>query len=95
MKIELDGMRINSEKEFHKAIADALKLPGYYGHNLDALNDVLSADVERPVVLTWNHASQSKALMGSDFDKIVAVLRRVEAQDVEWGLEEKFELVLS
>jgi ribonuclease inhibitor len=95
MNIEIDGSRIMNEAEFHTAISQALSLAAHYGKNLDALADVLSADVERPVVLVWKNSSLSEQNMGACFAKIVTVLRRIEHQDAEWGLEEKFELQLS
>lgn len=95
MNLEIDGLRIASDKDFHTAIAAVLHLSGYYGANLDALNDVLSTDVERPVVLAWLHSENSRAAMGAAFTRIVTVLRHVEAQDVRWGLVDKFELRLA
>ena len=95
MNIEIDGNNIKTEAEFHAAISDALSLPAHYGKNLDALFDILSGDVERPVVLVWKNSSISKANLDDTFDRIVNVLRRIENQDAEWGLEEIFELQLS
>jgi len=95
MNIEIDGNCVTTEAEFHTAISRALNFPTYYGRNLDALFDVLGADVERPVVLVWKNFAASKASMGDGFDRIVNVLRRVESQDAEWGLEETFELQMN
>ncbi len=95
MKIEIDGKKISSEPMFHDAIVSALKLPDYYGRNLDALFDVLSTDVERPLVIVWNESIVSQELIGAKFNVIVEVLRRVERQDIEWGIAEKFKLLLN
>lgn len=95
MKIEIDGNSIKTEAEFHIAISRALSLPPHYGKNLDALFDILSGDVERPVVLVWKGSPVSKAYMGDSFDRIVDVLRRIERQDAEWDLEDVFELQLN
>lgn len=95
MNIEIDGNNIKTEAEFHTAISGALSFSPHYGKNLDALFDILSGDVERPVVLVWKNSPISKASMGDVFDRIVNVLRRIESQDVEWGLEEIFELQLN
>jgi ribonuclease inhibitor len=94
MKIDIDGNDIRTEAAFHRALATALDLP-YYGGNLDALWDVLSAGVERPLLLVWRNASLSLSAMPERFDAIVQVLRRVERQDAEWALPERFELHLS
>ena len=95
MNIEIDGSNIKTEAEFHTAISGALSFPAHYGKNLDALFDILSGDVERPVVLVWKNSTISKTIMGDDFERIVSVLRRIESQDTEWGLEEIFELQLN
>lgn len=94
MIIEIDGSSISTEAEFHSKISAALNLPSYYGKNLDALFDVLSSDVERPVVLIWKYSSISKERMGDSFERIIDVLRRIEIQDARWGLEKVFELKL-
>lgn len=95
MIIEIDGEAIQSEADFHYALGESLDLSSYYGRNLDALWDVLSTDVERPIRIEWKNAAASKAVMGECFDRLVNVLRRVESQDVEWNLPERFELVLT
>ncbi|MDO9005723.1 MAG: barstar family protein [Aquabacterium sp.] len=96
MIAEIDGSRIRSEVDFHVAIAQALRFPSYYGSNLDALRDILSADIERPVQLVWSNSTFSQSAMPLDFDRIVEILRNVERQDAEWNLPEeerfKFEL---
>jgi RNAse (barnase) inhibitor barstar len=43
----LDCAAWRSVADFHRAIAAVLRFPGYYGHNLNALNDCLS-DIEIP-----------------------------------------------
>jgi len=91
---ELEGNEIRSEAAFHAAIAAALSFPDHYGENLDALWDVLTGDVERPVVLVWKNAETSRAALASKFEAIVELMRKVEQQDVTWGLKEKFELQL-
>lgn len=94
MNIEINGGDIQSEGDFHSEIASALNFPHHYGRNLDALWDVLTTDVERPIVLIWRDASSSKSALAERFDLIVELLRKVEQQDLDWGLKEKFELKL-
>jgi RNAse (barnase) inhibitor barstar len=43
--VELDGNRIESESDFHRAISAALDFAEHYGRNLDALWDALTVDV--------------------------------------------------
>ncbi|QBI03057.1 barstar family protein [Pseudoduganella albidiflava] len=94
MELELDGQAIRSEADFHAAIMAALPFPHYYGRNLDALWDVLSTDVERPVRMVWRHSAFSREAMGERFDTIVSILRDVERQDVELNFSGRFSLVL-
>ena len=90
MKIEIFGDRITCEHDFHKQLAQALGVQNYYGHNLDALWDLLSASVERPVNLVWVNSAISKKALGDTFEEIVSILERVRLQDEGYGWEEKF-----
>jgi ribonuclease inhibitor len=92
--VELDGGRIRSERDFHEQLSSKLDFGPYYGRNLDALWDRLSADVERPVKLVWKDAEVSRRALGAVFDRIVGILKRVEEQDRAWGLQERFEFEL-
>ena len=90
MEVIIHGENIKSEADFHGAIVSALNLSAYYGRNLDALWDVLSTDVERPLTLIWKNSQLSKESLGDGFAKITRILDRVESQDNEWGLAERF-----
>jgi ribonuclease inhibitor len=94
MIIELYGESLGSESDFHEALANALDLSEFYGRNLDALWDVLSVDVERPLQLVWINSEKSKQAMGARFDQIVKILRRVEQYDLEAKYKNRFELFL-
>ncbi|MEJ2046122.1 MAG: barstar family protein [Reinekea sp.] len=94
MRVVINGNEINSETDFHKTIAEAMDFPSHYGKNLDALWDVLSTDIERPVTLIWENSSSSKESMGDSFTKILDLLNKVVAQDIEWGLDEKFKVII-
>lgn len=94
MIIELDGSNIKSEIEFHKQLASALKASELYGNNLNALWDLLSANTERPIELTWRNSNNSRDSMGDTFEKIVSILNRVKAQDESFGWDEKFTYIL-
>ncbi len=39
-------------------------LPLHFGHNLDALFDVLSADLEGPLTIVWHQHEAAKVAMG-------------------------------
>ena len=54
MKYTLDGKEMTSLIKAHEHIAQALKFPGYYGKNFDALFDCLSEmkDAEITIINT-------------------------------------------
>ena len=69
MIIELDGLSISSEQDFHKRIASAFSLAQYYENNLNSLWDLLSTDVERPIEIVWKNSKESEQSMGKTFKK--------------------------
>jgi ribonuclease inhibitor len=56
-------------------LARDLGFPEHFGHNLDALFDCLTTDIEGPVEIVWRPTQGSRAAMGRDFDELVAALR--------------------
>lgn len=51
MKIELRGREINNEIDFHKQLVRDFGMEEYYECNLDALWNLLSASIERLVLI--------------------------------------------
>jgi ribonuclease inhibitor len=85
MNIKIDGKAIFTEYDFHRQIAQLLDFGEYYGNNLDALWDILTTDVERPVNLIWDNSAISRKNLGGEiFQKIVKVLQDVQAWDKKW-----------
>lgn len=91
MRVSIDGASIHSEADFHALLAKELSLPGYYGRNLDALWDVLSTGVERPIFLVWENSKLSSEALKGKFAQIVAVFDRVKAQDAAFNWPERFD----
>ena len=56
-KCVLDCSTISNPEDFHDALVEALVLPQWYGTNLDALYDCLTAITE-PTEITLLHFSQ-------------------------------------
>lgn len=54
--IELDGRKMDSRSETHQYLMQELKLPEYYGKNLDALYDCLTELHRVKIVLTYKDA---------------------------------------
>jgi ribonuclease inhibitor len=75
----LTGSRVQSLGSFYDEMSRVLGLSADFGRNLDALWDALSADVAGPVELVWEDSAASAQGMGADFDRLVSVLREVEA----------------
>ncbi|MEE1784134.1 barstar family protein [Streptomyces sp. SP17BM10] len=91
MRVTIDGPTIRSEADLHALLARELDFGPYYGHNLNALWDRLSTDVERPVELVWRNAEASRAQLGAElFGRVSALLERVVRQDEDFGLRERF-----
>lgn len=95
MNIEILGDLIETEKDFHKQIATSLEVEEYYGCNLDALWDLLSVGIERPITLIWKNSTISKIKLGDNFDKIIEVLEKVKKQDEAYGWEDKFIYIMN
>ena len=94
MQIEIIGSKIYTGQDFHNQISKIFSIQDYYGNNLDALWDLLSTNVERPITLVWKDAIFSKNQLKSTFIEIIKVLERVKKQDEDYGFEEKFNYIL-
>jgi ribonuclease inhibitor len=91
MRVVLNGNEVRSESDFHDALAVQLDFGPYYGRNLDALWDRLSADVERPVELVWKNSTLSRRSMGDEtFNKLSEVLLKVMRMDESYGWDDRF-----
>jgi ribonuclease inhibitor len=86
-KYTLDGHKIQSLADFYDQISSLMKLPAHFGRNLDALRDVLAADMEGPFEINWLHADNSRKLMGKDFDRVVKLLRELEEERDDFQLK--------
>ena len=74
----LSGKTVRSLDVFYDEMARQLGFPKHFGRNLDALWDVLSADIEGPVEVVWENPDSSRLAMGRDFDRLLAVLKDVQ-----------------
>ena len=61
MQLEIIGSKIYTEQDFHNQISKIFSIQDYYGNNLDALWDLLSTNVERPITLVWKDAMFANA----------------------------------
>jgi len=65
MKIILNGKNITTEEDFHRQISMALHFPEWYGGNLNALWDVLTGMIEKPIEIEWENHEASKEMIKS------------------------------
>ena len=85
----LNGRTIQSLDDLYDQLSIRLALPEHFGRNLDALWDVLSADVEGPFVIEWKSADDSKKSMGKDFDRAVKMMQELEKERADFKLKIK------
>ncbi|MFI5980862.1 barstar family protein [Streptomyces sp. NPDC051555] len=82
MRVTIDGTHIRSHADLHRVLAGPLDFGPFYGHNLSALWDRLSTDVERPVEIVWENVTSSRESMGDEaFEEIASVLLRAAKAD--------------
>ncbi len=82
----LEGKAINSLSDLYDRLERGLDLPEHFGRNLDALWDVLSADIEGPFTIVWQQAAISHKQMGQDFDRVVRLLKDLEQERDDFTL---------
>ena len=63
MEILLDGRDMPDRKALHDLLTEKFRFPDYYGRNLDALYDLLTACPE-PIRVTVIHANQLQENLG-------------------------------
>lgn len=74
MRFVLDGGSIGSREALHRTLAAGLRLPDWYGGNLDALHDCLT-DTDEPTELVIRDGGALEAALGG----YAAALRRTLA----------------
>lgn len=74
--LNLDGAVLTSRTELHNTIAWQLKLPDYYGHNLDALWDVLST-WNKPLRIELTNLALLQNCLGDYADALLQLLNDV------------------
>ncbi|MGW7538849.1 barstar family protein [Amycolatopsis sp. NPDC054798] len=75
----LDGRELPSKDSFYCALGEAANGPGgYFGSNLDALNDCLRSGSGSPprYSVLWNAAAASRRVLGDAFVDAVAEVFR-------------------
>lgn len=86
--IILDGRKMTSFDDLHDYIRRIMRLPAYYGRNLDALSDCLG-ELGSHVTVIINNSNALKEGLGVYGDKLLRVF-----EDVSKGVE-SFNFILS
>ena len=68
-KIVINGNKFNNREEFYDHIEKVFN--SKLGHNLDALNDIISSDYYH---IIWLNTNKSKNDLGSYYDRIIQVM---------------------
>ena len=61
-EVNLRGGELCSMAEIHRAFAETLRFPDWYGGNLDALYDLLTAESEEVRIVLWEEELLRDAL---------------------------------
>ena len=76
----LDCREINDKTELHKALAEGLSLPDWYGNNLDAMYDCLTGVCEETRIVLRGFAALEESL-GSYARSVRRVLLKADADN--------------
>ena len=71
--VVLDGACLANMAEVHRAFAETLEFPAWYGNNLDALYDMLTERTEELTVVLAHRAELARTL-GSRYAALLALL---------------------
>ena len=81
MILVIDGSKIKTSELLHEYLKHNLNLPDYYGRNLDALWDMLSAWVSFPLIIIIKNSDLMEKNLGHDyFCKIINLMQRAEEE---------------
>ncbi len=76
--IILDGRKMVSFDDLHDYLKNVMRLPNYYGRNLDALADCLS-ELGSHVTIILNNADAMRAGLGVYGDKLMRVFTDISS----------------
>lgn len=77
-KVVIQGSKLTDKKFLHKILKQELKLPAYYGENLDALWDCLTTDIELPLTIEWVDFQKSKDILGDYAENTLEIFNEAE-----------------
>jgi RNAse (barnase) inhibitor barstar len=86
---EIDGRDFATVEEFYDVVSRVLIPGAYWGHNLDAFNDILRGGFGTPeggFILRWKHAAVSRERLGypETVRQLELRLSRCQPSNREW-----------
>ena len=72
----IDCSNIHTREDMHKLFREALAFPEWYGNNLDALYDCLTAFSGKVRLLNWETAEVRLGVCGQKAKKVLAAAAR-------------------
>ena len=82
----LDGAEITCIEDVHRAFADALQFPDWYGRNFDALYDMLTVP-RSAVTVVLRRPTLLEAMLGRRYRTLLHVLRDAAEENPRLGFE--------
>ncbi|MBA4347700.1 MAG: barnase inhibitor [Clostridiales bacterium] len=79
-KIALNARRMNTRERVHAHIKERMRLPEWYGNNLDALNDCLG-NINKPTWIILRFAPDLERALGDYGKKLNRVLLQAAEQN--------------
>ena len=76
----LNGRRMDTRERAHSHLAKRLRLPDYYGNNLDALNDCLG-EIAVPTRILLRNAVCLRESLGDYGERLIAVFASAAEQN--------------
>ncbi|MFC0113279.1 barstar family protein [Kibdelosporangium aridum] len=74
MRYVLDGSEIRTKAAMLDALAKAMSFPDYFGHNLDALNDVVNDLPPGEHTLVWQSPRTLRKADPDNYEQFVDIL---------------------
>ncbi len=83
----IEFTKIRSLDDIYRQLAEQTDLPEHFGRNLDALYDVLTGDLEGPLMIVWRRHTASEALLGAEkYRALLALLHGAAAERADLEL---------
>lgn len=78
----VDFTEIKKIEDFYQRLEDANLLPDHFGFNLDALNDVITGDLERPFYLSFINMNVGQLV---DFKSLFELLKALNQEEKDFS----------